>query len=51
MNNGFHLVAVWKHSLYLTKSNNANLSVEPSADLANKIAAFYRKKIVRLSSQ
>ena len=29
----------------LTKSNNANLPAEPSADLANKFAAFFHKKI------
>ncbi|KAI0229361.1 hypothetical protein LSAT2_020229, partial [Lamellibrachia satsuma] len=29
----------------LTKSNNANLPAEPSADLSNKFASFFRKKI------
>ena len=29
----------------LTKSNNANLPAEPSADLANKFTAFFHKKI------
>ena len=29
----------------LTMSNNANLPAEPSADKANKFAAFFRKKI------